>query len=111
MEQRDERDVLEGLVLDSMGSLGSFLDQLQLDIWQQLLVQLVQHGCIVQHDSIVVQLEPIVEQLVDDPNDYKLELVGSSEQLVYPNGCMLEHEGQHYHRLGSLGTLIEKLFY
>lgn len=111
MEQRGERGVLEELVLGSMGSLGTLLGQLLLGIWRQLLVQLVQHGCIVQHGSIVELVDPS-EQLVD-PNDCKLELVDSSERLVDPNDCMLvlEHGGQHYHRLGIQGTLIKKLFY
>lgn len=111
MEQRDERGVLEELVLDSMGSLGICLDQLQLGIWQQLLVQLVQHGYI----GPIVELVGSSEQLVDDPNGYMLELVDSSGWLVDPNDCKLEHVlghgGQHYHRLGIQGTLIKKLFY
>lgn len=111
MEQHDERDVLEELVLDSMGNLGICLDQLQLDIWQRLLVQLGQHDCI----GSIVELVDSSEQLVDDPNGYMLELVDSSDWLVDPNDCMLEHElgheEQHYHRLGIQGTLIKKLVY
>jgi hypothetical protein len=107
--QHGEHDVLEELVLDSMGSLGILLDQLLLDIWRQPLVQLVQHGCI---GRSIVELVGSSVQLVD-PSGCKLEQVDSSEQLVDPNDYMLvqEHGEQHYHRLGIQGTLIEKLFY
>ena len=78
-------------------------------------MQLVQHGYIVERGSIV-GLGPIVEQLVDDPSDCRLELVDSSDELVDPSDCKLELlglgcGGQRYHRLGIQGTLIKKFYY